>query len=186
MDNVPYTVGVLADTHVPDRARQLNRTILDAFQHAGVQAILHAGDISIQAVLDQLSEIAPVSAVRGNRDWVSLSHLPPSRLLTLQGVQVGLTHGHGRFKEYFLDRMYYMANGYHLERFQPRVMAGFPQAQVIIFGHVHRPVNHWVGEQLVFNPGSAHFPEPKSAAPSIGLLHIFPGGRIKAELLWLE
>ena len=64
------TLGVVADTHVPDRARQINPDLLRVLRQAQVQAILHAGDVCSQVVLDQLGQIAPVYAVRGNRDWI--------------------------------------------------------------------------------------------------------------------
>ena len=56
------TLGVIADTHVPDRRPDLDPQILPIFLQAKVQTILHAGDVSSQKVLDQLSQIAPVLA----------------------------------------------------------------------------------------------------------------------------
>ena len=84
------TLGVISDTHIPDRARSLERLVLDVFQSAGVKAILHAGDVSTPRVITQLEEIAPVHAVRGNRDWVALAHLPYQSLLTFDGIKVGV------------------------------------------------------------------------------------------------
>ncbi len=63
-------LGVVADTHVPDKAKTLNPQVLAILRQAEVSAILHAGDISSPGVLTALGEIAPVYAVLGNRDWV--------------------------------------------------------------------------------------------------------------------
>ena len=87
-------VGVVADSHIPDRMRALPPTALEAL--AGVDAILHAGDICVQRVLDALAAVAPVYAVRGNRDL--LLRLPLDRELSFEVVKVGLTHGHGGWR----------------------------------------------------------------------------------------
>lgn len=176
------TIGVVSDTHIPDRARQLHPQVALVFLEAGVQAILHAGDISTPATLQQLNEIAPVHAVQGNRDWVALRHLPIARQIALGGVNVGLTHGHGPLLDYIRDRMDYILRGYRLEMFEPRLLAAFPEADVIVFGHTHRALNHRVDGKLIFNPGSPHFPDPKTSAPSVGLLHISDSGTVEGEI----
>jgi uncharacterized protein len=176
------TIGVVSDTHIPDRAPRLHPHVAAVFREAGVQAILHAGDVSTPATLKLLAEIAPVYAVRGNRDWFALSQLPFVRQLEWGGVKVGLIHGHGPLFNYMKDRMDYILRGYRLEMFVPRLLATFPEADVIVFGHTHRSLNHRVDGKLVFNPGSPHFPDPKTAEPSLGLLHISDGGRVEAEI----
>jgi putative phosphoesterase len=180
-----FTLGVISDTHIPDRARRLNPKIVPLFREAGVHAILHAGDISAGSVISQLEQVAPVYAVRGNRDWVALRRLPLSLQLTYDGVTIGMAHGHGLWWEYLVERVYYILNGYRLERFAPRLVAAFPDARVIVFGHTHRPVNLWQDGKLLFNPGSPHVPGEKDITPSIGLLHIRAGGDVEGEILYL-
>lgn len=179
-------LGVISDTHIPDRVRRLNPQILPFFKAAGVDAILHAGDVSSPAVLKQLGELAPVYAVRGNRDWVFLRYLPFVQQLSFGGVPFVLTHGHGRLQEYLVDKVDYLFNGLQPERFQKRLLAAFPGAKVIVFGHIHRPLNLWVDGQLLFNPGSPHFPDRESKALSIGLIHISAEGEVKGEIVRLN
>jgi putative phosphoesterase len=179
------TLGVIGDTHVPDRARQLHPLILPTFKQAKVQAILHAGDVSTMGVLAQLDDIAPVHAVRGNRDWVALRQLPYKLVLYFYGMEIGLTHGHGGVRHYLLKRIEYLFRGYQLEMFLPDVRATFPEARVIVFGHTHRPLQLWVDGQFIFNPGSPHCPEEEDTPPSVGLLHLHPGGQVESELIWL-
>jgi hypothetical protein len=179
-------IGVLADTHVPDRRRALHPDVLAVFRSARVETILHAGDVSVPSVLAQLEEIAPVHAVRGNRDWLALRHLPASCRLNLAGVQIGLSHGHGLPLNYVIDRMDYLLRGYRLDLFRPRLLAAFPQAKVIVFGHTHRPLNHWQGGILLFNPGSPHFPDSKDITPSVGILQISTDGEVEGEILPLD
>jgi len=177
------TLGVISDTHIPDRTRHLNPKIIPSFREAGVQAILHAGDVSVRSVLDELGLVAPVYAVRGNRDWVALRDLPFSLQITFNGVKIGLAHGHGRWWEYLIERVYFILNGYRLERFTPRLVDAFPDARVIVFGHTHYPVNLWQDGKLLCNPGSPHFPGEEEITPSIGFLYIDTGGDVKGEIV---
>ncbi len=67
------TAGIVADTHVPDRVYEIHPGILPFFQSQGVTQILHCGDICSASVLEELSQYAPVTAVRGNRDLTLLA-----------------------------------------------------------------------------------------------------------------
>jgi putative phosphoesterase len=183
------TVGVISDTHVPDRRRELSPAALEAFAQRRVEAILHAGDVSVPRVLDQLREVAPVHAVRGNRDWLALRGLPAEVCLAFGGAQVGLTHGHGRLWNYLYDKVKYVLRGYEAHIFERRVLSAFPDVQAVVFGHTHRTTNRRVSvagghSLLLFNPGSPHFPE-EGKPPSVGLLHC-EAGRVEGEIVFLE
>ena len=179
-------IGVVADTHIPDRRGELDVRILQIFKEAGVMAIMHAGDVSTPAVLHKLEEIAPVFAVRGNRDWVALRHLPVHSEFTFGTIKVGLTHGHGPLWDYVIDRLDYMVRVYRLDLFRSRLLDTFPKANVIVFGHTHRSLNLWTDGKLLFNPGSPHFPDQKYLAPSVGLLTISAEGGIVGEIIELK
>lgn len=180
-----FTIGVLSDTHVPDRQRRLDPRILQAFEQAGVELILHAGDISTRGVLEELEQVAPVQAVRGNRDWMMLPDLPSSRQMEIHGVSLALAHGHGSLLDYIRDRLYYYANGFQIERYLPRLKSSFPATRIIIFGHIHRPHNRIIDGQLLFNPGSAHVPDPPYN-PSAGILQISSQGEVQARIIHLN
>jgi putative phosphoesterase len=180
------TLGLIADTHIPDRRSSLHPQILPAFKTAGVDAILHAGDICAPQVLEQLETVAPVYAVRGNRDWVLMRHLPAARLLEFGGVRVAMAHGHGRWRNYLLDRVNYIFNGFQLERYTPRLLGAFADAHVIVFGHTHRRLIQWSGGQLLINPGSPHVSEDRDQQGTLGLLHIENGDELNAEFIFLD
>ncbi len=160
--------------------------MLSIFREAKVDAILHAGDISIRSVLDQLQDIAPVYAVRGNRDWFALRLLPMELTLEFEGVPIGLMHGHGSLGDYLLDKAKSLAQGTQPERYLRRAFKAFPGAKVVIFGHTHFPINRWVDGRLYFNPGSAGFPAHKAPAASVGILHIGPDKRLDAKILYIS
>ena len=182
------TIGVIADTHIPDRVRRLPQAALDVFAEAKVDAILHAGDISLRHVLKQLGQIAPVHAVRGNRDLLIPYGLPMHRTLQFEGVTVGLTHGHGSWRAYLGDKVRYLILGPgNFRIYEQRVLRIFPDVDIVIFGHNHAPLNDQRDHRLLFNPGSPTRPNPwlDGIPPSVGLLHI-DGLKFKAEIVSLN
>ncbi len=148
-------IGVISDTHIPRRAKKLPSPVLAGL--AGVDLILHAGDITGQEVLEDLALIAPVKAVKGNMDIFPLAEILPSkRIIEIGTYKIGLIHGHGM--------------GYNPLQ---NAKDGFRGAGVnaIVFGHSHEPYNKKHGDCLFFNPGS---PTDKRwlANFSYGILHV--------------
>ena len=180
------TLGVLADTHVPDRVPELDMRLLEAFRQARVAAILHAGDVSVPRVLDQLRELAPVYAVRGNRDILRLGNLPLRVELTLNGVKIGMSHGHGTFSRYMIDKLHRAIKGRLVERYLTRMLDEFPLADVIVFGHLHVPCNFHLQGKLILNPGSTSYPWPRHAPPTFALLHIDVDQPPRGEIITLD
>ena len=186
MDNPLLTVGVIADTHIPDRVRFLHPQVIPLLQANRVDLILHAGDISSPSVLDELGKVAPVNAVRGNRDWLFLNTLPLVLKLTLANVPVVLMHGHGGFTNYLKDKYLFIRDGYVFERYLKKLVKLVPEARVIIFGHTHRVENVMIDGRLWFNPGSASLDYTEDNSPSIGILRFFDRGEVKGEVLGLD
>jgi putative phosphoesterase len=138
-------VGLISDTHSLLRPEAL------AALH-GADLILHAGDVGNYTVLKELNAIAPVQAVFGNVDDPILG-LPPSLELTLEGVRVHVSHGH------------------ELGSPTPaKLVAAYP-ADVIVYGHTHKPLIEQRGATLVVNPGAAG-PRRFNLKPSVALMRI--------------
>ena len=182
-DHPLITVGVISDTHIPDRVDRVNPDILIGLQAAGVSRIFHAGDISMPQVLAELSKIAPVDAVRGNRDLVFGNSLPMVKVVELAGVRVAIMHGHGGWKNYFIDKLVYFQHGYILDRYLPVLLNTVPDAAVVIFGHTHYPENLQFSGRLVFNPGSASTSISRRLSPSYGLIRIYGSGKVEGEII---
>jgi putative phosphoesterase len=181
------TIGVIADTHIPDRVRSLPQQVLDIFRQAKVTGIIHAGDISIKSALDPLEEIAPVVAVRGNRDLFLINQLPTKHTLSIENVTIGITHGHGSWLRYVRDRIrHQLLTPKKFSYYENIARHTFPDARVVVLGHNHAPANYWLNGQLVFNPGSPTHPNPvvPKLKPSIGLLHI-DGHNVEGEIVFL-
>ncbi|GAB4520846.1 MAG: metallophosphoesterase family protein [Anaerolineales bacterium] len=182
------TLGVIADTHVPDRSRSLPPAVFQIFEQAGVQAILHAGDFSSRTVFEQLSRIAPVHAVRGNRDIWVMRHLPRQRVETFGGVRIGMIHGHGSLWDYLNDKRIYYTRGIGISVFEQRALDAFAgqDVDVVVFGHIHTPINRRVNDgRLLFNPGTTSTPLYPHQPRTVGLLHLRQG-QVYGEVAPLE
>jgi uncharacterized protein len=143
-------VGLIADTHMPERLRNLPETVFAVF--ASVDLVLHAGDVGDLSVLDALSHCAPVIAVHGNDESVAAQQeLPYQQVLAIGGQRLLLTHAH------YPDR----AEELHSrrdDRWEPKLerraaMGQRAGAQIVIFGHTHIPMVVPWGELLLINPG---------------------------------
>lgn len=179
------TFGLVADTHVPDRRQRLHPGVLAAFERAGVSMILHAGDICVPRVLRQLEEVAPVLAVRGNRDWFGFGELPMQRIIEFGGKRIGLTHGHGGWRRYLGDKARYLLRGpQSFEVALRRSLSLVEDVDVLVFGHNHEPVVQDVDGVLVINPGSACCQALPDKPPTVALLHI-DGDRVWGEIVEL-
>lgn len=176
--------GVIADTHVPDRIDALHPDLEAVLRSAQVDVILHAGDISSPAVLRQLERVAPVIAVRGNRDWAFRKTLPWSQTIVLGGVRILLTHGQGDLGNYLVDKLWYLLDGYRPERYLHLIERDLEDERVAIFGHTHRALILERNGRLFFNPGSASFAVGRNGQPSIGLLTI-EHGRVLGKIVAL-
>jgi hypothetical protein len=148
-------VGVVADTHCPEFLDVLPDSIFESL--AGVDLILHAGDITATSTLAALARIAPVEAVRGDHDRPD--SLPATRELTVGGRRFVLVHGQrSRWIEEPQTLLWTLSLGYFRPHKQlaRRLRRRFPQADVIVFGHTHRAETRAVDGALVFNPGGVH------------------------------
>jgi putative phosphoesterase len=151
--------------------RRPGRPIPDAVWKAlaGADAILHAGDLLDAGVLRLLRQHAPVHAVLGNND-VSLAGVLPSTLVVdIAGVRIGIIHDSGA------------RNGR-----EARMRRRFPDADVVVFGHSHAPVDEvGLDGQLLFNPGS---PTQRRAQPacSYGELRLARGSVLDHRIILLD
>jgi putative phosphoesterase len=152
-------IGLISDTH--GLVRPAVHTVL-----AGVDLILHAGDVGGHEILDELALIAPVFAVYGNTDAPGQSWLTDSIDRDFEGVGVHVSHGH---------EVGSPTPARLLERYA---------ADVIVYGHTHRQLVTRSGNRLVVNPGAAGARRFK-LEPSVAILTI-EEGRAEVEIVALE
>lgn len=171
-------IGLISDTHIPEARYELWPQVFDAFR--GVDCILHAGDIHDLVVIDQLHDIAPTWAARGNGEEgsggrpVQPDHhrLRESWLLDLDGLKVGLTHD--------VPIPQYPPN-LTLERALIRYF-GTTELDVLIYGDTHVEAIDTINGVLCVNPGSPTYPRNlDTQLGTIGFLEI-DGGKADATI----
>jgi hypothetical protein len=178
--------AVLGDTHIPDRVDSLHPQLLGLLAENGPDQVLVTGDISQRSVLDDLAQIAPILAARGNRDGNWSPSLPMEVIVQACGVKLLLLHGHGGWGHYFLDKADHTVRGYRLERYRKYFTQKYPDADGYVFGHSHTPENTVVEGKLFFNPGSACLGGKADIPPSFGILRIDSSGTMDGRIIPLE
>lgn len=148
-DSEVHLVGLISDTH-----GLLRPGVHEAL--TGVELILHSGDVGGSVVLDELRLIAPVRAVFGNTDPPGEPGLTEEIVVSIDGIRVHVSHGH------------------EVGSPTPAKLAARYDADVVVFGHTHRPLVSRFGTQLFVNPGAAG-PKRFNLAPSVGRLTIARG-----------
>ena len=147
-------IAVIADTHLPRGGRRLPPACIRILKSADL--ILHAGDLTAEAVLSDLEALAPVAAVHGNMDEPALQErLPATRILETEGLRIGLLHDAGNLA------------GRH-----ERLLARFPGCDAVIYGHTHMPEVTRSGGVWILNPGS---PTERRRAPGHSMITVRDG-----------
>jgi len=153
MASLPRKIGLISDTH-----GLLREEALRALN--GCDAIVHAGDVDRQEILDKLRELAPVVAVRGNIDteaWARV--LPQSQVLQADGANLCVIHN--------LDAL--------------DLKPSSVDFQIVVSGHTHRPAQFEKEGVLYVNPGSAG---PRRFSLPITVAHLTQvGGRWQMQLI---
>jgi putative phosphoesterase len=147
-------IGVVSDTH-----GLLRPEVAPAL--AGVERILHLGDVGDPAILDALAKIAPVTAIRGNIDRTGLcSRLPETEVLLLGGHYIYMLHE---------------LNTLHLDPAAAKFAA-------VLSGHSHKARIVWRKGVLYFDPGSCG-PRRFELQVTIGLLESGKDGALKPTIV---
>ena len=158
-------IGVISDTHIPDRASDIPQAILDDFKN--VDMVIHVGDLVELSVLKQLRAVCDnVVAVCGNMDSLEArDKLHEKEVIIVGKYKIGIMHGvghPGRLIELLTDKF------------------KDDKVDIIIFGHSHLPLNEKRGDILFFNPGS---PTDKIFSPfnSYGIIEV--NDQIEAKII---
>lgn len=134
------TVGIVSDTHLPRFGTTLPRALERGLRRAGVQRILHLGDLTDLLVVPLFEAIAPFDAVAGNNDGEAIrKRFGRRKVVRIEDVRIGMVHGDGK-----------------RGTTKSRAIEAFADddVDVILFGHSHRPVVGREDDVLIANPGS--------------------------------
>ena len=163
-------VGVVSDTHMPRFGTRLPAALRDGLRSAGVELVLHLGDMTSLAIVPLFEEIAPFDAVAGNNDGPEIrERYGRVKIVGVGAARIGMIHGDGE-------------RGTTLRR----ALAAFEgeALDALLFGHSHIPYLERHGARWVLNPGS---PTDKRRQPrySYALLEI-AGGEVTPRLVYYE
>ena len=134
-------IGLISDTHIPDRMRELPEKVFEAFKD--VEMILHAGDVTSQEVIEKLEEIAPVTAIQGNTDRIVGLNLPKTAVVEAEELKIGVIHGEV-YPRADTQQLHYLAKQLGVD--------------ILVSGHSHQPKVEKVEDVLLINPGSPTVP----------------------------
>jgi putative phosphoesterase len=175
-------IGLISDTHIPEACEHLPARVFEVFQ--GVDLVMHAGDVYVNPVLDELATIAPVMAAVGNGDLGLDGHrfrLEPeervreAHVIEVAGRRIGLVHALPTPDE-TSDEVFFRAMRAHF---------GGP-VNVLVMGHSHLEGVTSFGKTLVVNPGSATLPHNLVGVPgTVALLEISSTGEVSARIISL-
>ncbi len=161
-------IGIVTDTHIPDRCTEINPKIMECFFQADL--ILHAGDITIPNVIKTLNSATETIAVRGNnrRDRVGFNPPLPDKVIIQAsgGYRIGLCHGmeniYQRISDAFIGRMGF--ESHCTKRLIKRVRTYFTGVNAVIYGHGHWPMLAFEDRKLFINPGKGYGKKCSSCA----------------------
>lgn len=146
-------IGLISDTHIPDRAKEIPQKVFDTFNN--VDLILHAGDLTSLKVIEELENIAPVIAIQGNMDRAKGINLPVAKIIEVEGLKIGIAHGEV-YPRADTQQLVYLAKELNVN--------------ILITGHSHQPKIEKTDGVLLLNPGSPIV--PRLADRTVMLLEI--------------
>ena len=158
-------VLVVSDTH----GREQN--LAEALEQTGhIDQLIHLGDVEGGAEhIRELAGDAPAAIIAGNNDF--FCDLPNERIFTIGGHRIFMTHGHG----------YFVHSGTLYLKREARKKG----ADIVMFGHTHKPYMEEDNELLVLNPGSLSLPRQEGHRPTYIVMEIADDGQISSELCYL-
>ena len=175
-------IGLISDTHIPEACEHLPARVFEVFR--GIDLVMHAGDVYVNRVLDELAQIAPVIAALGNGDEGLDGHqhrletdarVREAHLLELEGVRIGLVHAIPTPDETSQEVF---------ERAMHRHFGG--PVDVVVQGHSHIEGVVRFGATLVVNPGSATLPRNLTNIPgTVAILEVADGVVRSAQIVQL-
>lgn len=168
-------IGLVTDTHIPEVGTELPPELTEALQ--GVDLILHAGDIYLPSVLDDLERIAPVLAAKGDDDYgatLADSRVKEKHVLTLEGQTIWLVH----------MRPLYLTSGWWLTHSSTEPDKD-SHPDIVVFGHEHRATVQHYYNILFVNSGSPTFLHYRRELGTVGILDL-NDGKAEAQIVQLQ
>ena len=157
---------IISDTHINTPNKALPVQITKNIEESDL--CIHCGDFTVYSLIETLKKYTKFIGVCGNMDEPKIQKvLPPQEIITIEGVNIGITHGKGSP---------YNIIDYLKDKFKNANL------HICLFGHTHQPLNKKIGKTIFFNPGS---PTDRIFAEynSYGILEIDKGKILRLEVV---
>jgi putative phosphoesterase len=156
---------IISDTH------RKNDNYLKIIDEVGkLDRVIHLGDVEGSEYVIQEAAGCPVDIVAGNNDF--FSDLPSEKNLQIGQYNVMITHGH----------RYYIGMGNEMLK-REAIAQG---ADIVMYGHTHRPVIDISPNIIAINPGSLSYPRQENHKPSYIIMEINASGEAEFDLRYVE
>lgn len=157
-------VLIISDTHARDKNVEV---VLE--KESNIDLLIHLGDVEGSEIYIETLADCPCEIVKGNNDY--FSDLPSEKVLNIGKYKAFITHGH-----------YYNVS----VELRTIVMEGIErEADIVMFGHIHRPVLEEMHGVTVLNPGSLSLPRQSNHKPSYMVMNIDNDDNITYEIKYL-
>lgn len=157
-------VLIISDTHARDKNVEV---VLE--KESNIDLLIHLGDVEGSEIYIETLADCPCEIVKGNNDY--FSDLPSEKVLNIGKYKAFITHGH-----------YYNVS----VELRTIVMEGIErEADIVMFGHIHRPVLEEMHGVTVLNPGSLSLPRQSNHKPSYMVMNIDNDDNITYETKYL-
>lgn len=179
-------IGLVSDTHIAGTyqsfpTKEITRVL------KGVDLILHAGDIWIPWVLDELEQIAPVLAAQGDDDLEEDigddKRVSRRQNLTFEGLNIWVSHIKPRYSEINPNAHFSYENIFNQRQSAPKEHV--PAPNVIVYGHSHSAAIEDYKGTIYINPGSPTVPEYVVKLGTVGFLDL-KAGKVETRIVQLE
>lgn len=177
-------IVILSDTHVGDRVEEIEPALLHAIEAEQPDQIFHSGDVCHPRLIDQLNTIAPTLAVQGNRDWFLSYKLPKEYQLNINGLKIVLAHGHFNIWHWFWNYVHLFTTRKIQDHtfYQRKLAKLYPDADLIIYGHLHYPHDEMMAGKRFLNPGAGYPEWRNNNRPAFIVLTVFPDGSYETAM----
>ncbi len=180
----PFRIAILGDTHTNFSHPDIRSDLFNQILLQKPDLIFHTGDICISRTIAELSQIAPVYAVRGNRDILLWNKLPGMIHFTFKNIKISLLHGQGNLLSYGLTKIASFYKDFTNDERISNLPKSITQSQIVIFGHSHSAFLINQSGKCFLNPGCGYEMRKRKRIeyPSFIILNFYEDTNISINL----
>jgi putative phosphoesterase len=176
---LPAAFAIVGDTHIAGQSEQLNTELMSGLAEQKPDLILHTGDLMVSRVLSDLSALAPVFAVRGNRDLRLWRELPAAISFQFHHFRMILFHGYGNLPQYLWLKTLSTVSHDRIRNADFTFPTDAYDHDLVFYGHTHAVRLERKKKSVILNPGPFELQpdDKKRVPPSFGMVRFETAAR---------